>query len=123
MTDFSFSPHDLALQIGTAQAPVLLDVRRDAAFDASPKMLKSATRCAPQNISAWANTHLAWRDRKIVVYCVYGHQVSQGAAEQLREHGFNAFFLAGGFMGGEDGIDAASDIAHWRAAKLSLVGK
>ena len=46
-------------------------------------------------------------DREIVVYCVYGFQVSQDAAAELRRRGVRARALAGGIaawraMGGTD---------------------
>ena len=117
-SSFSISPSDLLQRIGTADAPVLLDVRRDAAFNASRHMMAGAQRCAPENVAAWATANAALRGKSVVVYCVYGHQVSQGVAEQLRVLGFHAFFLAGGIQCGEDGVDSPADIATWRATQL-----
>ncbi len=117
-SSFSISPSDLLQRIDTADAPVLLDVRRDAAFDASAHMIAAAQRCAPDDVAAWAAAKSALLGKKVVVYCVYGHQVSQGAAEQLRALGFQALFLAGGIEGGEDGVDSPADIATWRATQL-----
>ena len=117
-SSFSIFPSDLLPLMGTAAAPVLLDVRRDAAFEASPQMLAGALRCAPQDISRWAEAHATLRDQTIVVYCVYGHNVSADACSVLRALGFDAFGLAGGIQGGEDGVDSASDIATWRATSL-----
>jgi rhodanese-related sulfurtransferase len=117
---FSISPSDLLPRLGTAQAPVLLDVRRDAAFEASPQMIAGALRCAPQDVAAWAAANAALREREVVVYCVYGHNVSADACSQLRARGFNAVALAGGIQGGEDGVDSPADIAAWRAVKLPV---
>jgi rhodanese-related sulfurtransferase len=117
---FSISPSDLLPRIGTAQAPVLLDVRRDPAFDASPQVIAGAQRCAPQDVEAWSAANAALRAREIVVYCVYGHNVSADACSQLRALGFNAVTLAGGIKGGEDGVDSPADIAAWRAVKLPV---
>ncbi len=117
-SSFSVSPSDLQPLLGTAAAPVLLDVRRDAAFAASPQMLAGAQRCAPQDIASWAASHAALREQTIVVYCVYGHNVSAEACSQLRASGFKAFALAGGIEGGEDGVDSAADISAWRASAL-----
>lgn len=117
-SSFSIFPSDLLPLMGTAAAPVLLDVRRDAAFEASPQMLAGALRCAPQDIPSWAEAHAALRDQTIVVYCVYGHNVSAEACSQLRALGFNAFALAGGIQGGEEGVDSASDMSAWRASPL-----
>jgi rhodanese-related sulfurtransferase len=122
-TPFSISPLDLLPRMGTAAAPVLLDVRRDAAFDAAAFILAGAQRCAPQNVAAWGAANMAKRDQDVVVYCVYGHNVSADACSQLRALGFNAFVLAGGFQGGEDGVDSPEDIAAWRTVKLALVPK
>jgi rhodanese-related sulfurtransferase len=118
MTTFSISPSELLPRMGTASAPVILDVRRDAAFEAAAFMLVGAQRCAPQHTAAWAAENAAKRDQTVVVYCVYGHQVSQEACKELRALGFQAMFLAGGIKGGEDGVDSAEDIAAWRAIKL-----
>jgi rhodanese-related sulfurtransferase len=122
-TPFSISPSDLLLRLGTATVPVLLDVRRDAVFEASATMLAGAQRCAPQDVAAWAQANTAQRDKAIVVYCVYGHNVSADACTQLRALGFNVLALAGGIQGGEDGVDSPSDISSWRAFKLPLVAK
>jgi rhodanese-related sulfurtransferase len=115
---FSISPSDLLPLLGTAQAPVLLDVRRDPAFEASPQMITGAQRCAPQDVAAWAQANAAQKDRPIVVHCVFGHNVSADACNQLRALGFNAVILAGGIKGGEDGVDSTNDINMWRATAL-----
>jgi rhodanese-related sulfurtransferase len=115
---FSISPSDLLPLLGTAQSPVLLDVRRDPAFEASPQMIAGAQRCAPQNLAAWAQANPSLKDQTVVVYCVYGHNVSADACSQLRDLGFNAMALTGGIQGGEDGVDSPADIATWRATAL-----
>ncbi len=122
-TPFSISPSDLLPRIGTAHAPVLLDVRRDPAFNASPHMIAGAERCAPQDVAAWgaANAHL--KGNEVIVYCVYGHNVSADACKELRALGFDAVALAGGIQGGEDGVDSPEDIAAWRASALPRQAK
>jgi rhodanese-related sulfurtransferase len=123
MTTFSISPAELLPRMGSARAPVILDVRRDAAFEAASFMLAGAQRCAPQDVAAWAATHAAQRDQAVVVYCVYGHNVSADACSQLRALGFDAAALTGGIQGGEDGVDSLENIANWRAVTLPLVAK
>jgi rhodanese-related sulfurtransferase len=120
---FSISPSDLLPRLGTAQAPVLLDVRRDAAFEASTHMIAGAQRCPPQDVEAWAADNQAHIGKPVVVYCVYGHNVSADVCSQLRAVGFNALALAGGIQGGEDGTDSPADIALWRAVKLPVLAK
>jgi hypothetical protein len=47
------TPQQLALRMVQADAPLLLDVRRQARFAASPYMLAGAVRCAPEDIALW----------------------------------------------------------------------
>ncbi len=118
------SPQELGSRLSRADAPLLLDVRPQARFDASARMLMGAQRCPADQIPTFAaalfvsNPH-----QEVVTYCVYGHQVSQNAADAFRAAGLNARALAGGFEGGEDGVDTAQDIAQWRSAQLPTVAK
>ena len=118
------SPQELGSRLGLADAPLLLDVRPQARFDASPRMLMGAQRCPADQIATFAaalfvsNPH-----QEVVTYCVYGHQVSMGAAADMRASGLNARALAGGFEGGEDGVDGAQEIAQRRRIVLPTVAK
>ena len=118
--DISISPDELARLLGGPRAPLLLDVRREAAFAGSRRMIASAVRCAPENVAGYARSG---PPREVVVYCVFGHAVSREAALTLRAAGWNARLLAGGLKGGEDGVDAPEAIAAWRAAALPVLRK
>jgi len=72
----------------------VLDVRRDAPFKAAPDMIEGATWADPTHVNAWAGDLPA--GRKVVVYCVYGHEVCQSTAAVLRARGIDARFLEGG---------------------------
>jgi superoxide dismutase, Fe-Mn family len=72
----------------------VLDVRRDAPFKAAPDMIEGATWADPQHAHAWADEWPA--GRKVVVYCVYGHEVCQSTAAVLRARGIDAHYLEGG---------------------------
>lgn len=114
------SPGALAAHIGRADAPLLLDVRREAAFAASARMLAGARRCQPEDVAAFAAAEPA---RDVVVYCAQGHEVSAGAAATLRAAGWHAQALAGGIEGGEDGVDSPQDIVMWRSSALPSMKK
>ena len=116
----SISPQDLAARMGRADAPLLLDVRREAKFRESPQLLAGARYCAPENVAAFAASQ---PPREVVVYCVYGHNVSADAATVLQAGGWNACALAGGIVGGEDGVDTPQDIARWRALRPPTIAK
>ena len=118
------SPKELGSCMGSADAPLLLDVRPQARFDASPRMLAGAQRCSLEDVPVFAAARFAANPRQqVVTYCVYGHHVSRDAAEVLRGAGLNARALAGGFEGGEEGVDSTQDIAQWRSAQLPTIAK
>ena len=84
----SISQQELYAAIGTASAPVLIDIRRDDSFAADDRMLVSARRRPPEHLGKWARDLPA--DRPVVVYCAHGHEVSQQAAAALRGAGIDA---------------------------------
>src|SRR5512139_1802373 len=78
----SISPNDLHARLGTASAPVVIDVRRPADFAKAGELIVSAFHRPPDE----------------VVHCVHGREVSQRVAAALRSQGFDAVYL-------QDGID------------------
>ena len=86
---------------GAAQDDVtnslLLDVRRAGVFEGATSMIPGARWRDPAAVGQWA-AELP-RDRDVVVYCVYGHEVSRATALRLRAAGINARYLRGGFDG------------------------
>jgi rhodanese-related sulfurtransferase len=84
-------------RLGTANAPLLIDVRRAPAFDADERRIIGACRYLPDDVTSWSR-RLA-KERPVVVYCVHGHEVSQGVASTLRSAGLQASYLEGGIEG------------------------
>jgi len=84
---FAASQDDLA----TAQ---VLDVRRAGMFEKAETVIPGATWRDPAAVAAWARD--VPRDKEIVVYCVYGHEVGRATALRLRAQGVDARFLGGG---------------------------
>ena len=89
----SISPEQFLAVLGRANAPAVLDARRDERFRESEHILPGAIRCAPQDVRAFAP---AMGDGRAVVYCVHGQEVSQQAAADLRAAGCDAVYLQGG---------------------------
>lgn len=94
MSAVSISADALYRQLGSTQAPTVVDVRREQGYVALPRLLPGARRGSPEAIAQWAQT--LPRERPVTVYCVHGHQVSQSAAAALAALGFNATYLDGG---------------------------
>jgi rhodanese-related sulfurtransferase len=79
--------------------PLVIDVRKGPAFLAAPDMIRGALRRDPAQVEAWRKT--LPRAASIVVYCVHGHEVSQGVAKAL-----GARYLEGG-------------IEHWDGERMA----
>jgi rhodanese-related sulfurtransferase len=105
---FFISPQDLWTQIGTARAPVVLDVCRRPIHDAMQGLIPTSTWRQPEAHADWVPGLDG--SRPIVMACRHGHQLSQMVAAQLRERGIPAQVLEGGYQG-------------WSDAGLPLVSK
>jgi rhodanese-related sulfurtransferase len=92
----SISPHDLYARLGTAAAPVIIDVRRPDDFANAETLIVSAKHRPPQELAQW-RTDLP-PARSVVVYCVHGRETSQQAAIALRAAGVDAAYLEGGIV-------------------------
>jgi rhodanese-related sulfurtransferase len=105
----SITASELKSTLSGSRPPLVIDVRRRPAFRAAPDMAAGALRRDPAAVASWAGA--LPRAATIVTYCVHGHEVSQNAAEALRELGFSARYLEGGL---EEG---------WKAAGGELMSK
>ena len=75
-------------------AAQVLDVRRAGIFEKAGTVITGASWRDPAAIADWAPD--VPRDKEIVVYCVYGHEVGRATALRLRAQGVQARFLRGG---------------------------
>jgi len=96
----SISCTELYSRLGTAAAPILLDVRRQEAFSKDGSQIVGAFHRAPEAVESWSRDLPA--GRPIIAYCVHGHEVSQGVAAKLQQAGFEAAFLDGGITGWQE---------------------
>jgi rhodanese-related sulfurtransferase len=97
MDGTSVSSQELYARLGAAAAPVLMDVRRAEAFGADDAVIIGAMHRPPESVSDW-RADLP-KNRQVVVYCVHGHDVSQGVAKVLQSAGIKAAYLEGGIAG------------------------
>lgn len=101
----SISADKLARLIGTAKAPVIIDVRDDDALAADQRLIP-ASICKPYaTAETWASRY---QGQTVAVVCQRGKKLSEGAAAWLRHHGAEAEVVEGGFE-------------SWRDAGLPLV--
>src|SRR3954454_11774360 len=90
----SISPSDLHARLGTASAPIVVDVRPPGDFAQAREFIVSAFHRPSDDVERW-RTDLP-SGRQVVVHCVHGHQVSLGVAAALRAAGIDASYLQGG---------------------------
>lgn len=91
---FSISAEALWRTIGTADTPLIVDVRSPEGLAASNGLLPGASLRDPHDAASWS---FEGSPGTIVVACVHGHQRSQTAAAQLRALGMDARVLEGGY--------------------------
>lgn len=96
MDTVSIDPLSLLATLGTPEAPLVLDVRRGPAFDTDGHMIAGALR-PDGGAVPFAALHA--RGRRVIAYCVHGHEVSQDAVRALARAGHDAAFLEGGIEG------------------------
>src|SRR5712692_8718631 len=97
MKTSAISASQLQSEIAAKNPPILIDVRRRPAFLAAREMITGALRREPEQARAWAKTLPS--ASSVVVYCVHGREVNQGAAAVLNETGITARYLEGGLEG------------------------
>ena len=108
LASYFVSPQQLWSRIGSSDAPVILDVRRRAIYDAASGMIPTAVWRQPETWRDW--TPALTGKRPIVIVCRHGHNLSQMVAADLRGRGIAAQVLEGGNEA-------------WEHAKLPLVSK
>jgi rhodanese-related sulfurtransferase len=92
--DASITPAALQQTLRSSNPPLVVDVRKRAAFLDAPDMIRGALRRDPEKLGDLPGDN-------VVVYCVHGHEVSQGAARAL-----GARYLEGG-------------IEHWDGERMA----
>ncbi len=105
MSKISVSTTELSKLLHSAQSPVVIDVCKKPAFKTASDALPEATWRNHKEVATRAKT--LPRDRRIVAYCVHGHEASGNGCGGLRDLGFDACFLEGG-------------IESWKQAGLQL---
>ena len=95
----------LARLIGTANMPVLIDVRTEEDFAADPRLIPGTVRRSHSDAARWGEE---FSGNSAIISCLRGGKLAQGTAAWLRHLDVPAETLDGGFEA-------------WKAAKLPLV--
>ena len=90
----SASAHLVAPSGALDSAPLVLDVRRKRVYEKADATLPGAQWRDPDRVADWCDS--VPRDKPVVVYCIYGHEVGRTTALALRARGVDVRFLEGG---------------------------
>jgi rhodanese-related sulfurtransferase len=90
----SISPIELYGRLGTASAPLVVDVRGGKTAD-DRSIIVSAFQLLPEEVECWDRDRLGVQS--VVVYCEQGRDTSQRLAARLRSKGLDSAYLEGGF--------------------------
>ncbi|HEX9448098.1 MAG TPA: Fe-Mn family superoxide dismutase [Dongiaceae bacterium] len=93
-SDIAVTPEDLRSRLDQGEDLIVLDVCLAEDLAKRSDMLPGALIKAPEEIASWADELPT--DKEIVVYCVYGFQISGDAVTELCRRGLKARSLAGG---------------------------
>ena len=104
--DRKLSANELKGLLAGGAKVTLVDARRAEDREADPQAIPGAIWRDRDQVETWA--HELPRDRPVVAYCMHGRTGSAGVVDRLRELGFEAALLEGGFEG-------------WKAAGGQLV--
>jgi Fe-Mn family superoxide dismutase len=98
---YQHAVHDASEALGVdAEAigdALLFDVRRAGVYEEADSRIPGARWRDPALVSQWAAALPS--ARRVVVYCVLGHEVGRSTALRLRAQGISAQFLRGGIEG------------------------
>jgi rhodanese-related sulfurtransferase len=92
--DASIAPAALRQSLATDAPSLVIDVRKQSAFLDAPDLIRGALRRDPLRVGEWARS--LPKAASVVVYCVHGHEASQGVAQALQAAGISARYLDGG---------------------------
>jgi rhodanese-related sulfurtransferase len=107
----SISPAALRQSLDSGRSTLVIDVRRRERFFEANDLIRGALRRDPERVLEWKKS--LPRAASVVVYCVHGHEVSQGVAKAV-----DAKYLEGGIeawreTGGELSTKAKGSSSRW----------
>lgn len=73
----------------------LLDVRRNADYEADKTMIEGAKKVDPERIDEWINS--IEKGKEVALYCIRGGSVSKSVTEKLNNAGIKARYIEGGY--------------------------
>jgi rhodanese-related sulfurtransferase len=91
----TITPQALKERIDKEKNILVLDVRRDADYEADMEMIPGAVRHNPEQVDQWVQE--IPKNKDVVVYCIRGGSVSNSVVDKLLAAGVSARYIEGGW--------------------------
>jgi rhodanese-related sulfurtransferase len=110
------SPSELYSRLGTACAPVLVDVRSSIDFSSSNRLIVGAFHRPADDVERWRRDLPT--DRPAVIYCVAGQKASQSLVTALRAAGLKGMSER---LMALVGLASLAAFFRWKMSNLLLI--
>jgi rhodanese-related sulfurtransferase len=91
----TITPQVLKERIDKEKDILVLDVRRNADYEADKEMIPGALRRIPEQVDEWVQE--IPKDKDVVVYCIRGGSVSNSVVDKLLTAGVSVRYIEGGW--------------------------
>jgi len=91
----TITPQELKERIDKEKNILVLDVRRNADYEADREMIPGALRRNPEEVEQWVQE--IPKDKDVVVYCIRGGSVSNSVVDKLLAADINVSYIEGGW--------------------------
>ena|SRR3990170_6290367 len=91
----TITPQALKKQLAEDRNVIVLDVRRNADYEADKAMIPGALRHNPEQVDQWVQE--IPKNKDVVVYCIRGGSVSSSVVDKLLAAGVSARYIEGGW--------------------------
>jgi rhodanese-related sulfurtransferase len=91
----TITPQELKDRIDKDKNVLVLDIRRNADYEADTQMIPGAIKHNPDQVDQWAQE--IPKDKDVVVYCIRGGSVSNSVVDKLIAAGVSACYIEGGW--------------------------
>ena len=100
----TITPQALKERIDKEKYILVLDVRRNADYEADKKMIPGALRQNPELVDEWVQD--IPKDKNVVVYCIRGGSVSNSVVDKLLAAGLSVHYIEGGWEAWKKSVQA-----------------
>jgi rhodanese-related sulfurtransferase len=100
----TITPQALKERMDEDKDILVLDVRRNADYEADKEMIPGALRRNPEQVDEWVQE--IPKDKDVVVYCIRGGSVSNSVVDKLLAADLSVHYIEGGWEAWRKSVQA-----------------